>query len=121
MDATELESRYGDLYKAVCELPSKASVDVERVLRDYLSRYIHELQNAVVNNPTWGLEQVQAHLNTIQRAAKKVFSIQEITRGQHKEFNAVVLIAEMLGQKKRTVLVNHRTNAGMGDYEIKTV
>ncbi len=119
MTATELATRYGELYEAVCALPSKVSVDVERVLRDYLSHYIHDLQAAVVSNPTWRLDQVQAHLNTIQRATIKVFSVQELNRGPHKEFSAVVVIAEMLGQKQRLVRVNHQTNAGMGDFKIE--
>ena len=59
MAEADLSSRYGELYGAVCNLPSKMRVDVERVLRDYLSRYIHELQAAVTNNPTWQLGQVQ--------------------------------------------------------------
>ncbi len=119
MTATELATRYGELYEAVCVLPSKVSVDVERVLRDYLSHYIHDLQAAVVSNPTWQFDQVQAHLNTIQRATTKVFSVQELNRGPHKEFSAVVAIAEMLGQKQRLVRVNHKTNAGMGDFRIE--
>lgn len=118
MTATELATRYGELYQAVCALPSKVSVDVERVLRDYLSHYIHDLQAAVVSNPTWRLDQVQAQLNTIQRATIKVFSVQELNRGPHKEFSAVVAIAEMLGQKQRLVRVNHQTNAGMGEFKI---
>jgi len=121
MTVAELEARYGDLYQAVCALPSMVSVDVERVLRDYLSHYIHDLQAAVVNNPTWLLDQVQAHLNTIQRATTKVFSVQELTRGQHKEFSAIVIITEMPGQKRRLVHVNHQTNAGMGDFKIEFV
>lgn len=119
MTAAELAARYGELYEAVCALPSKASVDVERVLRDYLSHYIHDLQVAVVSNPTWLLDQVQAHLNTIQRATIKVFSVRELNRGSHKEFSAVVAITEMLGQKQRLVRVNHQTNAGMGDFKIE--
>ena len=78
-----------------------------------------DLQAAVVNNPTWLLDQVQAHLNTIQRATIKVFSVQELNRGPYKEFSAVVAIAEMLGQKQRLVRVNHQTNAGMGDFKIE--
>jgi len=115
----ELATRYGDLYEAVCALPSKVSVDVERVLRDYLSYYIHDLQAAVVSNPTWLLDQVQAHLNTIQRPTIKVFSVQELNRGPEKQFSAVVTVAEMLGQKQRLVRVNHQTNAGMGDFKIE--
>ncbi|MDP1768430.1 MAG: AAA family ATPase [Nitrospirota bacterium] len=119
MTTAELEERYGELFEAVCALPSKASVDVERVLRDYLSDYIHNLQITVVNNPTWQLHQVRAHLDTIQRATIKVFSVQELIRVSHKEFNAVIAIAEMLGQKQRHVHVSHQTNAGMGDFKIE--
>ena len=119
MSESDLALRYGDLYEAVRNLPSKVSVDVERVLRDYLSRYIHELQTAVTNNPTWQVGQLQSHLNTIQRAATKVFSVQELSRGAHKEFDATVSIAAMLGEKPRRVRVNHRTNAGMSDFQIE--
>lgn len=119
MSESDLSSRYGELYEAVRNLPSKVSVDVERVLRDYLSRYIHDLQAAVTNYPTWQLGQLQAHLSTVQRATIKVFSVQELTRGQHKEFSAVVSISPMLGQRPRLVRVNHRTNAGVGDFQIE--
>jgi len=119
MDAMELERRYGDLYKAVCELPSKVSVDTEQVLRNYLSHYIHELQVAVVNNPYWELDQVQAHLNNIKSSTKNVFSVGSLNRGQDKEFNAAIHIAEMLGQPRTLVRVNHKTNAGMGDFEVE--
>lgn len=119
MDAAELSARYGELYDAVCSLPSKMSVDVEGVLRDYLSRYIHDLQAAITNNPAWLLPQVQDHLKSVQQATIKVFSIEKLTRGQHKEFNAIVHITEMLGQKRRLVRVSHQTNAGMGEFQIE--
>jgi hypothetical protein len=119
MTASELASRYGELYEAVCALPSKGSVDVERILRNYLGDYIHDLQSTLVNHPTWPLGQIQAHLNTIQQATIKVFSIHELNRGSDKEFSVVVKIAEMLGQKQRLVHVDHRTNAGMGDFKIE--
>jgi len=120
MTEADLSSRYGELYEAVRNLPSKVSVDVERVLRDYLSRYIHDLQAAVTNNPTWELGQLQTHLSTVQRATIKVFSVQELTRGQHKDFSAVVSISSMLGQRPRLVRVSHRTNAGVGDFDIES-
>lgn len=119
MTPAELRTRYGDLYEAVCALPSKVSVDVERVLGDYLSYYIHDLQAAIVNNLTWQLDQVQAQLRATQQAAVKVFSVQELNRGPNKEFSAVVAIAEMLGEKKRLVRVSHQTNAGMRDFTIE--
>lgn len=121
MTEAEMETRYGELYVSVCELPAKVSVDTEGVLRDYLGHYIHELQSAVVNNPTWGRDQVQEHLNIVQPATREVFSVQGLSRGQYKEFSAVVSIAEMLGQGHKFVCVNHQTNAGMGEFDIEFI
>lgn len=120
MSATQLATRYGALYEAVCAMPTKASVDVERVLRDYLSQYIHDLQATVVGNPTWQLADVQAHLNTIQRSTVKLFSVQRLDRKTHKEFGAIVGIAPMAGQEKKIVRVTHQTNAAMGDFTIES-
>ena len=114
-----MEDRYGDLYKAVCALPGKVSVDTEPVLRDYLGDYIHDLQGAVVKNPNWELSALQEHMNTRQPEAARLFSVREFGRGQGKEFSAVVSIPEMLGQGPRVVRVSEQTNAGMGDFEIE--
>jgi hypothetical protein len=116
----ELANRYGELYDAVCALPSKGGVDVDIVLRDYLSKYIHELQAAVVKHPKWQREEVQAHLNTVQQATTRVFSVRELNRGAHKEFSAEIRVAEMLGHNERLVRISDKTNAGMGDFKIDT-
>ena len=42
-----LAARYGTLYDIVCSLPAKQEVDLERVLRKYLGRYIHDLQACI--------------------------------------------------------------------------
>lgn len=118
---TELASRYGELFEVVCLLPSKIQVDVNRVLRDYLSRYIHELQVAVRNHQNWQVEQIQSHLNTVQSAAMKVFSIEKLQRDENNHFSAVIVISGMLGQERRLVRVSHRTNAGMGEFEIENI
>ncbi len=116
---TEFANRYGELFDVVCRLPSKIKVDVDKVLRGYLSRYIHELQVAVTNNPDWQLDQLQGHLGTIQRAAMKVFSVEKLQRFEHNQFSAIVVISEMLGQKRRLVCVSHQTNAGIGEFKIE--
>jgi hypothetical protein len=120
MTRVELADRYGELYEAVSELPSTATVDVERVLRTYLGHYIHEVQAAVVGNPMWELDQLQTHLSTRQQAASKVFSLSELNRGPNKEFRAAIGIVAMLGQPSRVVRVSHQTNAGMGEFEVET-
>jgi hypothetical protein len=119
MSALELSARYGELYEAVCKLPSKVSVDVDQVLRHYLSQYVHDLQGEVTNNPTWQLPQVQDRLNTVQRAAANLFSVQELIRGVAKEFSATISIREMLGNKARVVHVTDKTNAGMGEFTVE--
>ena len=117
---TELAMRYGDLYQAVASLPAKMTVDVERVLRDYLSRYIHDLQKGVTSNLKWQKDELQGYLNNVQKATARLFSVAELVRGEHKEFGAIVSVSEMLGQKQRFVRVTHQTNSGMGDFTLES-
>ena len=81
---------YGALYESVSAMPGKIIVDVDPVLRRYLSQYIHDLQRTVVGNPEWTLAEVQAHIKTIQRSTDTVFVLQKLDRGRHKEFSAVI-------------------------------
>ena len=114
-----LADRYGDLYHTVCSLPTKAEVDVDEVLRDHLSAYIHELQRAVVNNPGWSGEAIGTRLDTIQPSRQGVFSIRKFERSVSGSFSATISVVEMLGQPPRLVQIDERTNAGMGDFEIE--
>jgi len=120
MTDVDMEDRYTALYRAVSELPSKPSVDTDPVLRDYIGHYMHQLQSALVHNPSWGQDQAQKHMNEKQPATSRVFSIQKLKRVNDNEFSAVVMIAEMLGQGKRFVQVDHKTNAGMGEFTIES-
>lgn len=114
----DLKARYGELFDAVCLLPSKLSVDVDRVIKAYLSQYIHDLQYTIVTNPEWGLEQIQSHMNNIQKSTMKVFSVKNLSRENEKSFFIDVSVSEMLGKEKRRVRVTHATNAGIGDFEV---
>ena len=117
----DLSSRYCELYDAVRNLPSKADVDVDPILRNYLSDYIHELQKAIFNNPDWDQDQIQDRLNILQPAFSKVFSIQTLMKGsQDGKFSATIGITEMLGQGKRLTQITQDTNAGMGVFEIES-
>ena len=93
MTESELKARYEDLYDAVCSMPSKTDVDVEPILRKYLSNYIHELQQAVINNSDWQLSDIQTRLNTSQPEATTVFSVQTFKRYDGDRFEAFIEIA----------------------------
>ena len=114
-----LLERYGDLYKAVHSLPSKSEVDLDVALNNHLSKYIHELQRTVVNNPDWQADEIRQRLVSIQPSWNGVFSIQEFGRTPEGGFEATIGIIAMLGQSPRVVHVNHQTNAGMGDFIIE--
>ena len=116
----ELSNRYGQLYDAVCNLPSKPDVDVEPVLRDYLSDYIHELQKTVKNNPNWHKDKIQGRLSTVLPSTSVVFSIQKFERYEARKFSATIEIIEMLSQGKRVVEVDDETNAGMAEFKIES-
>lgn len=116
---TALRERYGQLYEAVSRLPSKATVDVEPVLRVYLSQYIHDLQTAIVGHTEWHFDQLRSHMSNVQRATTGVFSLDAFTRNDNGDFWAVVGIGDMLGQGRRSVHVDRRTNAGVGEFRIE--
>ena len=115
-----LADRYGDFYVAVCNLPSKTEVDVDTVLRNYLSDYIHELQRTVVNNRDWERDQIQQQLETLQPSRHGVFMIHQFERSSDEGFSATIGVIEMLGQQERVVRVNDSTNAGMGEFQIES-
>ena len=117
----ELEQRYGELYTAVCSLPSKDGVDLDSALRNRISRYIHELQRAVVENPNWQADQITQRLSNIQNSWNDVFSILNYERTPDGGFKASIGIIPMLGQEARVVSVSDHTNAGMGDFAIEFV
>ena len=114
----QLGTRYGELYKAVCALPAKKSVDSDRILSDTLRYYILDLQLAIVNNPAWELEQVQRHVNMKHPHSDKIFSLQGLKREKSGAFSIVVLIREVLAQKRRMVTITDQTNAGTGNFNI---
>ena len=115
----DLLERYGELYTTVCRLPSKEEVGLNAALTNHLSKYIHEFQRAVVNNPDWQAEQIGQRLNSIQPSWNGVFSIQNFARTSAGGFEANIGIIAMLGQSARVVSVNNHTNAGMGEFEIE--
>ena len=115
----ELAERYGDLHEAVCTLPSKDEVDLEVALRNHLSRYIHELQRAVVTNPDGQIDDIRQRLSNVQPSWNRVFSLQDFTRTPESGFEAKIGIIPMLGQSDKIVSVTSQTNAGMGDFRIE--
>ena len=114
-----LVKRYGDLFTVVRTLPSKVAVDIDVVLRNHLSNYIHEIQRTVVNYRDWDVDQIKQRLITVQPSQSNVFSIQEFERSGDRGFSATISIVEMLGQKGRVVQVDNNTNAGMGQFKIE--
>ena len=116
---SDLSNRYGELYDVIQCLPSKAQVDIDPVLRSYLSDYIHELQKAVKYNPTWSHMDVQERLNERLSSLAEVFSIRELSRGQKFKFDAVIEISDAVGGVTRMTRVSDDTNAGMGDFQIE--
>ena len=88
-------------------------------LKNHLSRYIHELQRAVVENPDWQADQIRQRLSGIQSSWDGVFSVQDFAKSPGGGFNASIGIVPMLGQEARIVSVSHHTNAGMGEFTIE--
>ena len=116
----ELASRYTDLYNAVRNFPSKSSVNLDLVLSRRLATYIHNLQQTVVDYPDWNLHQVQERMKVSLSEYTEVFSIQNFERPLGNKFQATIVVADLLNQGPKSVIVTDQTNAGMGGFEIKS-
>ena len=114
-----LEERYGDLFRSISYLPAKPEVDTDVFIEKYLSIYIFKTQTLILDNPDWTEEMINNHL-THQDASKlgRIFTVQNLHRHDQdpKEFSANILVR--LPTIKRSVKIDHRTNAGMRDYSI---
>jgi hypothetical protein len=121
MTETEMRTRYGALFDAISLLPGKENVDIDKMLTDYLSKYIHDVQSLVVKHPTWNLPELQQHLTQTQPNIGKLFTLQDISRGPGKEFNATIRVYGVLGEDARIVRISQQTNAGMRDFNIESI
>ena len=117
----EMSSRYGDLYDVVLSLPSKQSVDFDPTLRKYLARYIHEVQQTIVANPKWLEDRVKNYLDSGQVGSAGFFSLRNLQRNEKEAFSATIKIGKLWDGWERTVQIDQRTNAGMGDFTIEKV
>lgn len=107
-----LVDRYGELYRVVRKLPSKAQVEFDGVLRRFLSDYIHELQKIVEANPDWGHKQVEGHMCSHPLPKSGVVSLQSFQRGANGRFEGKIGISEVLGGGRRLVEVCSDTTIG---------
>ena len=82
---SELSARYGDLYTVISRLPAAPNVDVDLVLRDYLGKYIYDVQTAIRENPTWHLDQLRDYLMVVQNGSADVFGIGSLNRLEGKQ------------------------------------
>ena len=114
-----LRERYGDLYTAISHMPSKAEVDVEPVIRSYLSDYVHHLQKLATDNSDWQREELEATMLADMPSMARVFSVRSFERSGQLGFRATISIISMLNQPTRVAYVSNRTVAGTGDFTIE--
>ena len=114
-----LLDRYGELYRAVCQLPSKEDVDLSEALRNHLSDYIHQFQRVTVQHPSWQEAEIQERLDSLHPATRGIFRLSDFSRTASGNFSAAIIVKSMLGKGSRMVRVDERTNAGVGDFSIE--
>jgi hypothetical protein len=114
----ELAQRYGELFKTVQKLPSKKSANIDTVLHEHLSLYIHKIQNILVQNIEFNAEQINSLIASMEKSLATIFSMTSIQRYLPNNFHATIRISEKMYGHERFVHISHMTNAGMRDYKI---
>jgi len=109
----QLKARYGELFEAIRKLPAKSQVNVDNVLREYLSNAIYELQKVVAKETGWELPEVRTHLAHTLRGIERIISVEEFVRKDNNQFSAKLRVNPFHGAPARVVRINDQTNAGM--------
>ena len=116
----ELKRRFRSLYDIVRKLPAKAPVNIDCVLRSYLSDYVHELQKVVSTNSDWNHDQIENHMQQHPLQQSGVVWLYNFRRCPDGHFDATIGVSETVGGKQRYIDVNSRTTIGtMGQFHAK--
>lgn len=112
-----LASRYGALYEVIQELPSKAPVDYDDVLREYLSHYVYELQIVVAKHSNWEHNQINRHMQQRPLQKSGVVWLDSFQRGANGWFDATIGVSEIVGGHRRCLDVHSNTTiSNMGEF-----
>lgn len=117
-DELALRDRYADLYSVSLALPSKLQVDIDAVLREYASSYIHRLQRLVAGRHAVDLETLRVQIQRDEPGLSKVFSVRSLDVKNPERFLIEVEVRPLLGGPKRLIHVTPETNAGMGKFAL---
>ena len=108
----KLACRYAEFYAIAKDLPAKAEVNLDSTLRAHLSDYVHQLQKTINSSPHWTAEQIQLQMRDQPLARSDVVSLGEIQKLEDGGFEAILTLAEILGQDQRTLKVDSDTTIG---------
>jgi hypothetical protein len=115
----DLAGRYGGLYAVIQSLPSKADVNLDDILRQYLSRYIHEIQSLIVSRAARTMSDVNAHLRTTFPGWDRLFVLESLGVADVDHFFGSISVIGLAGARKRLVDFSNATNAGMRDFAFR--
>jgi hypothetical protein len=93
-------------------------VDLDKSLKEYLSKYINELKNQVVTRPDINLQQILANIHLAIPGSERIFELTDYTHDTGDMFSVKILIRGSLGHD-RFVHVSEQTNAGMRNFVIE--
>jgi hypothetical protein len=116
----DLAGRYGELYVVVQSLPSKVNVNLDDILKEYLSRYIHEIQSLIVSKGATTVSDVSAHLTITYPGWSRLFILKSLSATSAHKFDGSIRVAEIAGERERVVDFSNMTNAGMREFAFRS-
>jgi hypothetical protein len=119
-DESDLASRYGELYAAIRSLPSKAHVNLDDILKEYLSRYIHEIQSMIISNTATAISDINARLAVTHPGWDRLFVLQSLRVANSRRFEGSIRVIGLAGDRERVVDFSDSTNAGMRDFVFRS-
>lgn len=118
----QLDLRYGYLFDIVKLLPAEPKVDYLKPIKNHLGSLIYKIQSGIQSGAIKSIESIQNYIGTEWESYKRVLEIDTQTSviNSKTSFTCNIKILNKWGLGELKLVINERTNSGMGQFELVT-
>lgn len=117
----ELDLRYGYLFDVIKQLPAEPKVDYLKPIKNHLGSLIFKIQSGIQSEAIKSIESIESYIGNEWESYKRVLSIDKDTSiiNNKNSFTCNITILDKWGLGELKLVINEKTNSGMGQFELQ--
>jgi len=116
---SDLSKRYGYLFEIITNLPSNKKVDYLKPLKGHLGKLIFAIQQGYLQGIITNKESIPSYIGREWNSYARVLSIDEFAIKEKNGFDCLITIKNKWDIGELEISIDEKTNAGMGEYDMK--